>query len=33
MKNNNNFLELDLLKTQPIRGESFTQEPGLRPYE
>jgi hypothetical protein len=33
MKNNNNFLELDLLNTQPIPGESFTQEPGLRPYE
>jgi|TARA_R110000822_G_scaffold120276_4_gene253650 hypothetical protein len=33
MKNDNNLLKLDLLNTQPIPGESFTQEPGLRPYE
>ena len=33
MQNDNNFLKLDLLNTQPIPGESFSQEPGLRPYE
>ena len=33
MSNSQEFLEVDLLNTQPIPGESFTQEPGLRPYE
>jgi hypothetical protein len=33
MSNSQEFLQVDLLNTQPIPGESFTQEPGLRAYE